>query len=1097
MLFKMAIENWTNYFSNIYQGIRLLFSEPKESVYVKASSHSEYQEFEAWRLGFIKYLITIENYILKDMRPQLLHKILLLSQKDIYRQIKSPFFYHEYLQILERNLSEKTAVVFTHILRDVRARLRQKLLRQPSLAVQYFRKDVVLQLIRWSGKKTTLDRSKQMLQYYKKLVPQDVYVPVVLELKKFFKNYGDADISKVDTENVLYLALQKQIDKIFAQSPLFKASEVRKTSHHKAKEKPKLAALAIWILIAGGNCYISSLRENKNSIYDLFNFNDVHVDPLLMHGMLQLFSWQYTQNQATEMQVGIYLMLGASLIRKSFACDYQHPSEYKMFKSEEPITFYNIYNWTTTEDIGYALSVQPVSDGGYVMLGVATSSYFSFLVKVNNTGEITWKKTMRLNFFFGHAVREIQDGTYIAVGETGFSEDRNVNIQNWDNNGTLIWSQQFDWDCESVAVAVQASKDGGFFVGGNLYDENGNSNSFISRWGGNKTLSWLKIVEMSVRNAIKFIQLGEDGNIIVLGDTYLDSNNANIFISIFDVDGNPIETRVIGAENKIGSTFVLPINNDLYITGRVFLESEDDSFLIKITNYTIQWAKKFDLDNKVITLQQDSNGGFISVGGFVSNNTNSFRPQILAWTQNGTISAARFSNVSAADDSNFNIIAKTFDGGFVLSGINTGKQGYNTMLVKLDSNAELINCPLFFEMPVPNIQSISFVLTVANITVQNRLVNLTTNSVSALTAALELVRKCPDDKGGKGDKNLWFIIGSAIGGGVIILSVIIFTVICLKHKRNRTNQNSTEDVKFIREFDFNKLKIGPSLGSGGYGEVFKGSAGVALPEVAIKKLQTGSEDRVAATKEEFMRELKLMRILDHPNIVGLYGFSVHHLQEYDEYYIIMEFVPNRSLAEALFEEISKNQYINITSLAWQQRFDIAVGIARGLALLHPNIIHADLKSYNILLDEHYRPKICDFGMANLLNKLGHSTISSGKSRSNEYYVAPELLDGTGQFPDEKTDMYSYGKILEDMVGAVFRDEMLGQVNNTNNQPNVLNMDNQQGHDYQRKMRELMNWCTMFHDRRPTAPDALDFLEGRIQEIPFKETDSLLENSPPV
>lgn len=141
------------------------------------------------------------------------------------------------------------------------------------------------------------------------------------------------------------------------------------------------------------------------------------------------------------------------------------------------------------------------------------------------------------------------------------------------------------------------------------------------------------------------------------------------------------------------------------------------------------------------------------------------------------------------------------------------------------------------------------------------------------------------------------------------------------------------------------------LGQGGGGSVFKGT----LPDgsnVAVKRLFFNTRQWV----DDFFNEVNLISGIQHKNLVRLLGCSI----EGPESLLVYEYVPNKSLDQILFGRNTEQV------LSWQQRFDIISGIAEGLVYLHEScgekIIHRDIKSSNILLDEDLTPKIADFGL---------------------------------------------------------------------------------------------------------------------------------------
>ncbi|KAA8530216.1 hypothetical protein F0562_004925 [Nyssa sinensis] len=190
------------------------------------------------------------------------------------------------------------------------------------------------------------------------------------------------------------------------------------------------------------------------------------------------------------------------------------------------------------------------------------------------------------------------------------------------------------------------------------------------------------------------------------------------------------------------------------------------------------------------------------------------------------------------------------------------------------------------------------------------------------------------------------------------------------------------------------------LGQGGAGSVYKGT----LPNgenVAVKRLFFNTRQWV----DEFFNEVNLISGIQHKNLVKLLGCSI----EGPESLLVYEYVINKSLDQFLFD---KNK---TRILSWKQRFDIIVGTAEGLAYLHGGsqirIIHRDIKSSNVLLDENLAPKIADFGLARCF-AADKTHISTGIA-GTVGYMAPEYLV-RGQLT-EKADVYSFGVLVIEIV----------------------------------------------------------------------------------
>ncbi|ESQ46953.1 hypothetical protein EUTSA_v10027683mg [Eutrema salsugineum] len=189
-----------------------------------------------------------------------------------------------------------------------------------------------------------------------------------------------------------------------------------------------------------------------------------------------------------------------------------------------------------------------------------------------------------------------------------------------------------------------------------------------------------------------------------------------------------------------------------------------------------------------------------------------------------------------------------------------------------------------------------------------------------------------------------------------------------------------------------------TLGQGGNGTVFLG----VLPNgknVAVKRLVFNTREWV----EEFFNEVNLISGIQHKNLVKLLGCSI----EGPESLLVYEYVANKSLDNFLFDE-SKSKVLN-----WCVRLNIILGAAEGLAYLHGGdgspvrIIHRDIKTSNVLLDDQLNPKIADFGLARCLG-LDKTHLSTGIAGTLGY-MAPEYVV-RGQLT-EKADVYSYGVLV--------------------------------------------------------------------------------------
>ncbi|ONK81621.1 uncharacterized protein A4U43_C01F31190 [Asparagus officinalis] len=197
-----------------------------------------------------------------------------------------------------------------------------------------------------------------------------------------------------------------------------------------------------------------------------------------------------------------------------------------------------------------------------------------------------------------------------------------------------------------------------------------------------------------------------------------------------------------------------------------------------------------------------------------------------------------------------------------------------------------------------------------------------------------------------------------------------------------------------------KLTNKDIIGSGGYGTVYK----LTIDDMAfaVKRLNKGRTERDLG----FEREVDAMGDIKHRNIVTLHGYYI--APQFN--LLIYELMPNGSLDLFLHRRMREEK-----PLEWPTRFKIALGAARGIAYLHhdciPHIIHRDIKSSNILLDQNMEARVSDFGLATLMgpDNTHVSTVVAGTFG----YLAPEYFD-TGK-ATTKGDVYSFGVVLLELL----------------------------------------------------------------------------------
>ncbi|KAL3576742.1 hypothetical protein D5086_022025, partial [Populus alba] len=279
-----------------------------------------------------------------------------------------------------------------------------------------------------------------------------------------------------------------------------------------------------------------------------------------------------------------------------------------------------------------------------------------------------------------------------------------------------------------------------------------------------------------------------------------------------------------------------------------------------------------------------------------------------------------------------------------------------------------------------------------------------------------------DEEGTKSNKtkHTRIIVISVVSAGMLLLGIVLVLLVRKKKQQKgrkvtgilggRRDDTCKKEDPELQLFDLgtiacvtNNFSLTNKLGEGGFGPVYKGILEDGQ-EIAVKRLSKNSRQGI----DEFKNEVKCIVKLQHRNLVKLLGCCI----EGDEYMLIYEFLPNKSLNFFIFDETHS------LKLDWPKRYNIINGIARGLLYLHQDsrlrVIHRDLKASNVLLDYEMNPKISDFGLARSLG--GNETEANTNKVVGTYgYISPEYaIDG---LYSPKSDVFSFGVLVLEILSG--------------------------------------------------------------------------------
>ncbi|XP_028087071.1 receptor-like protein kinase FERONIA [Camellia sinensis] len=238
------------------------------------------------------------------------------------------------------------------------------------------------------------------------------------------------------------------------------------------------------------------------------------------------------------------------------------------------------------------------------------------------------------------------------------------------------------------------------------------------------------------------------------------------------------------------------------------------------------------------------------------------------------------------------------------------------------------------------------------------------------------------------------------------------------HSENKITNGVYQSKELCRWFSFVEIQLATNnfddalvIGKGGFGKVYKGFIDGGATTIAIKR--SNAESKQGAT--EFWTEIKTLSKLRHTHLMALIGYS----DDCEEMILVYEYMANGTLADHLYKSSRKGNGNDIYHLTWEERLKICIGPAHGLDYLHTDtkqgVIHRDVKTTNILLDENWVAKISDFGLSKMVNTSHTRTHVSTDVKGTFGYL--DLAYFLTRRLTKKSDVYAFGVVLFEVLCA--------------------------------------------------------------------------------
>ena len=698
----------------------------------------------------------------------------------------------------------------------------------------------------------------------------------------------------------------------------------------------------------------------------------------------------------------------------------------------------------SSQDDGH--SVVATNDGGYVVAGHTQSygagDYDVFVVKFTHDGSISWARTFgHPGYDFVNSVALTRDGGYVLAGTSKYNDIYFSLIIKLTHSGALSWSQRyqvsgnhafFDFD---YFTTVLDSRYGGYIVTGFTYNySSSHSDACLVKLTETGAISWAKSLDASMDDRGYSIYETDDGNYIFSGtiDDDISPRNASVLVAKFTSLGDVEWVKTLGGTGvDKGLAIIEDKHGDYVLTGETnsWGVGKYDVLIAQLTSAgSVNWIKTLGSsgDDSGISIAETEDDGYVLTGYSCENATANRRLLVATFARDGVgvaLPGMRFEDHTAdviVLDQPLALIDKLWQS----YSAHLEDKVVTEQFTSIDIDPGFLIASMTYQQTFsPSGQPTTYK--------PSSLPSQSPSRQPSLLFGQPTLSPTLNPSSGSNIVSLAVLITASLffGGSAIILALFVYRR-CYNPSRHRTlpgeepqqTNVSGADINIPPSFsdlpmpsappapdyiysmpqiNFDELDIQEELGRGGFSKVsralWRGN------QVVIKEALAGQEYQ----NQSLRHEAEVLSRLNHASV--LWFFAQSSRQNVGPI-IVMEYCSGGSLRKYL-DNLSREQ---LAEIPWSLHFRMAYELAQGLAYLHrKGVIHRDIKSDNVVLNQSMRVKWCDFGMAHF--RTSRFDTQPDEPRANGggtlNWRAPELFRNPPVPISRQADIWALGMVL--------------------------------------------------------------------------------------